>query len=183
MAIGKRGGIKVNNHLKTSDPDIYAVGDAIEVSDYISGEQALIPLAGPANKQGRIAANNICGISEKYDGTQGTSILKVFDMTVAATGNNEKLLKRFGISYEKSFTHSASHSEYYPGAQSISIKLLFSPDNGKILGAQIIGHKGVDKRIDILATAIRAGMTVYELEKLELAYAPVSYTHLTLPTN
>ena len=182
LEIGKRGGIKVDNHLKTSDSDIYAVGDAIEVSDYISGEQALIPLAGPANKQGRIAANNICGISEKYDGTQGTSILKVFDMTVAATGNNEKLLKRFGISYEKSFTHSASHSEYYPGAQVVSIKLLFSPGNGKILGAQIIGHKGVDKRIDVLATAIRAGMTVYELEKLELAYAP-PYSSAKDPVN
>jgi len=172
LEIGKRGGIKVDSHLKTSNPDIYAVGDAIEVVDYINGEPALIPLAGPANKQGRIAANNIYGLPEKYDGTQGTSVLKVFDMTVATTGNSEKLLKRFSIPYEKSFTHSAEHSDYYPGAHDISIKLLFSPDNGRILGAQSIGYEGVDKRIDVLATAIRAGMTVYDLEKLELAYAP-----------
>ena len=172
LEIGERGGIKVDRTLKTSHPDIYAVGDAIEVVDYINGNPTLIPLAGPANKQGRIVANNICGIVEEYEGTLGTSILKVFDMVVASTGNNEKLLKRFGIPYEKSFTHSASHSEYYPGAQVISIKLLFSPDNGRILGAQIVGYEGVDKRIDVLATAIRARMTVYDLEKLELAYAP-----------
>jgi len=172
LEIGERGGIKVDRILKTSHPDIYAVGDAIEVVDYINGNPTLIPLAGPANKQGRIVANNICGIVEEYEGTLGTSILKVFDMVVASTGNNEKLLKRFGIPYEKSFTHSASHSEYYPGAQVISIKLLFSPDNGRILGAQIVGYEGVDKRIDVLATAIRARMTVYDLEKLELAYAP-----------
>jgi NADPH-dependent 2,4-dienoyl-CoA reductase/sulfur reductase-like enzyme/rhodanese-related sulfurtransferase len=172
LEIGERGGIKVDRTLKTSHPDIYAVGDAIEVVDYINGNPTLIPLAGPANKQGRIAANNICGIVEEYEGTLGTSILKVFDMVVASTGNNEKLLKRFGIPYEKSFTHSASHSEYYPGAQAIFIKLLFSPDNGRILGAQIVGYEGVDKRIDVLATAIRARMTVYDLEKLELVYAP-----------
>ena len=182
LEIGKRGGIKVNSHLKTSNPDIYAVGDAVEVMDYINEEPALIPLAGPANKQGRIAANNIYGIPEKYDGTQGTSVLKVFDMTVATTGNSEKLLKRFDIPYEKSFTHSSAHSEYYPGAHEISMKLLFSPDNGKVLGAQIVGYEGVDKRIDVLATAIRAGMTVYELEKLELAYAP-PYSSAKDPVN
>ncbi len=182
LEIGKRGGIKVNRHLKTSNPDIYAVGDAVEVMDYINEEPALIPLAGPANKQGRIAANNIYGIPEKYDGTQGTSVLKVFDMTVATTGNSEKLLKRFDIPYEKSFTHSSAHSEYYPGAHEISMKLLFSSDNGKVLGAQIVGYEGVDKRIDVLATAIRAGMTVYELEKLELAYAP-PYSSAKDPVN
>ncbi|HER24951.1 MAG TPA: CoA-disulfide reductase [Candidatus Atribacteria bacterium] len=172
LEIGGRGGIKVDRFLKTSNPDIYAVGDAIEVIDYINGNPTLIPLAGPANKQGRIAANNIYGIPEKYEGSQGTSVLKVFDMTVATTGNSEKLLKRFDIPYEKSFTHSSAHSEYYPDANVISMKLLFSPDNGRVLGAQIVGYEGVDKRIDVLATAIRAGMTVYELEKLDLAYAP-----------
>ena len=182
LEIGERGGIKVDRTLKTSHPDIYAVGDAIEVVDYINGNPTLIPLAGPANKQGRIAANNICGIAEEYEGTQGTSILKVFDMAVAATGNNEKLLKRCNVPYEKSFTHSVSHSEYYPGAQIISVKLLFSPDNGRLLGAQIVGYEGVDKRIDVLATAIRAGMTVYDLEKLELAYAP-PYSSAKDPVN
>ncbi len=182
LEIGERGGIKVDRTLKTSHPDIYAVGDAIEVVDYINGNPTLIPLAGPANKQGRIAANNICGIIEEYNGTQGTSILKVFDMTAATTGNNEKLLKKLNIPYEKSFTHSASHAGYYPGALPLSIKLIFSPDSGKILGAQIIGYDGVDKRIDVIATAIRAGMTVYDLEKLELAYAP-PYSSAKDPVN
>jgi len=182
LEIGKRGGIKVDCTLKTSHPDIYAVGDAIEVTDYINGNPTLIPLAGPANKQGRIAANNIYGIAEEYQGTQGTSILKVFDMTVAATGNNEKLLKRCNVPYEKSFTHSASHARYYPEALPLSIKLIFSPDKGKILGVQIIGYDGVDKRIDVIATAIRAGMTVYDLEKLELAYAP-PYSSAKDPVN
>ena len=182
LEIGERGGIKVNRFLKTSNPDIYAVGDAIEVVDYINGNPTLIPLAGPANKQGRIVANNICGIAEKYGGTQGTSILKVFDMAVAGTGNNEKLLKRCNVPYEKSFTHSSSHAGYYPEALPLSVKLLFSPDSGKILGAQIVGYDGVDKRIDVIATAMRAGMTVYDLEKLELAYAP-PYSSAKDPVN
>lgn len=182
LEIGERGGIKVDRFLKTSNPDIYAVGDAIEVVDYINGNPTLIPLAGPANKQGRIVANNICGIAEEYEGTQGTSILKVFDITVAATGNNEKLLKRCNVPYEKSFTHSSSHAGYYPEALPLSVKLLFSPDSGKILGAQIVGYDGVDKRIDVIATAIRAGMTVYDLEKLELAYAP-PYSSAKDPVN
>ncbi|HZK40759.1 MAG TPA: FAD-dependent oxidoreductase [Atribacterota bacterium] len=182
LEIGERGGIKVDRFLKTSNPDIYAVGDAIEVVDYINGNPTLIPLAGPANKQGRIAANNICGIAEGYEGTQGTSILKVFDMTVAATGNNEKLLKRLKIPYGKSFTHSSSHAGYYPEALPLSVKLIFSPGNGNILGAQIVGYDGVDKRIDVIATAIRAGMTVYDLEKLELAYAP-PYSSAKDPVN
>ncbi|MEN6314936.1 MAG: CoA-disulfide reductase [Clostridiaceae bacterium] len=172
LKIGKTGGIYVNEYLQTSNPDIYAVGDAIEVRDFISGNEALIPLAGPANKQGRIAANNICGMSEKFDGTQGTSIVKIFDITVAVTGNNEKILKKNGAAYEKSYTHSASHAGYYPGAIPMSIKLLFAKNTGKLLGAQIVGYEGVDKRIDVLSTAMRAGMTVYDLEKLELAYAP-----------
>ncbi|EPR12154.1 CoA-disulfide reductase [Ruminiclostridium papyrosolvens] len=172
LTIGSSGGISVNEYLQTSDPDIYAVGDAVQVKDFISQNPALIPLAGPANKQGRIAADNICGGNEKYEGTQGTSIVKVFDLAVAITGNSERLLQRNNIEYEKSFTHSASHASYYPGGIPMSIKVVFEKTNGKLLGAQIVGYDGVDKRIDILSTAIRAGMTVYDLEKLELAYAP-----------
>ena len=182
LKLGKTGGILVDENMLTSNPDIYAVGDAVEVKDYVSGNPALIPLAGPANKQGRIAANNICGIEEKYEGTQGTSIVKVFDITVAITGNNEKILKRNNIEYEKSFTHSGSHAGYYPGAIPMAIKLIFDKKNGKVLGSQIIGYEGVDKRIDVIATAIRAGMTVYDLEKLELAYAP-PYSSAKDPVN
>jgi len=172
LEIGITGGIKVNDYLQTSDPDIYAVGDAIEVSDYISSNPALIPLAGPANKQGRIAASNICGINESYNGTQGTSIIKVFDMTIATTGDNEKILKKNGINYQKSYTHSPSHAGYYPGASPISLKMLFSPEDGRILGVQAVGKEGVDKRIDVMATAIRAGLKIADLEELELCYAP-----------
>lgn len=182
LALGERGGIEVDTTMRTSNPDIYAVGDAVQVIDYINGRPTLIPLAGPANKQGRIAANNICGRREEYEGTQGTSVLKVFDMTVAATGNNEKMLKRFEIPYEKSFTHSLSHAGYYGGASQISMKLLFSPQDGKILGAQAVGAQGVEKRIDVIATAIRAGMTVYDLERLELSYAP-PYSSAKDPVN
>lgn len=182
LKTGRTGGIYVNEYMQTSDPDIYAVGDAVEVKDYISGNEALIPLAGPANKQGRIAANNICGIDEKFEGTQGTSIVKIFDITVAITGNNERVLIKNGIPYEKSFTHSASHAGYYPGAIPMSIKLLFGKADGKLLGAQIVGYEGVDKRIDVLSTAMRAGMTVYDLEKLELAYAP-PYSSAKDPVN
>ncbi|MCX7842528.1 MAG: CoA-disulfide reductase [Clostridia bacterium] len=182
LSLGKTGGILVDANMRTSNPDIFAVGDAVEVTDYISGNSVLIPLAGPANKQGRIAANNICGIEEKYKGTQGTSIVKVFDITVAITGNNERTLKKNGIEYEKSFTHSASHAGYYPGAIPMAIKLLFSKKDGKILGAQVIGYEGVDKRLDVIATAIRAGMTVYDLEELELAYAP-PYSSAKDPVN
>ena len=182
LKIGKTGGIYVNEYLQTSNKDIYAVGDAIEVKDFVSGNEALIPLAGPANKQGRIAANNICGKLEKFEGTQGTSIVKIFDITVAVTGNNERILKKNGIDYEKSFTHSASHAGYYPGAIPMSIKLLFRKDNGKLLGAQIVGYEGVDKRIDVLSTAMRVGMTVFDLEKLELCYAP-PYSSAKDPVN
>ncbi len=182
LKLGSTGGIFTDEYLRTSDPDIYAVGDAVEVRDFISGAPALIPLAGPANKQGRIVADNISGLEEKYTGTQGTSVVKIFDITVAITGNNERLLGRSGIGYEKSFTHSPSHAGYYPGAIPMSIKLLFDKNNGRILGAQIIGYTGVDKRIDVIATAIRAGMTVYDLEKLELAYAP-PYSSAKDPVN
>ncbi|MBU2699550.1 NADPH-dependent 2 [Sporomusaceae bacterium BoRhaA] len=182
LAVGVRGGIQVNKTLRTSAPDIYAVGDAIEITDFVNGQPAMIPLAGPANKQGRIAANNICGFYEEYAGTQGTSVLKVFDLTVAFTGNNEKILKRLKIPYETSITHAMSHASYYRGATPISLKIIFSPDTGKVLGAQASGNQGVEKRIDVIATAIRAGMTVYDLEKLELSYAP-PYSSAKDPVN
>jgi NADPH-dependent 2,4-dienoyl-CoA reductase/sulfur reductase-like enzyme/rhodanese-related sulfurtransferase len=182
LVIGERGGIQVDKSLRTSDPSIYAVGDAIEVIDFVNGKPTLIPLAGPANKQGRIAANIICGIKDEYRGTQGTSVLKVFDLTVSSTGNNEKTLKNLSIRYEKSYTHSLSHAGYYRGATPISLKILFSPTNGTIFGAQAIGYTGVEKRIDVIATAIRAGMTIHDLETLELSYAP-PYSSAKDPVN
>lgn len=182
LAIGITGGIRVNEYLQTSDPDIYAVGDAIEVTDYITRRPALIPLAGPANKQGRIAANNIAGRPEVYKGTQGSSVLKVFDMTAASTGASEKSLKRAGIAYEKSYTHSLSHAGYYGGATLITLKLLYAPHTGKLLGAQAVGRSGVEKRIDVLAAAVRAGMSVFDLEELELTYAP-PYSSAKDPVN
>jgi len=172
LEIGSCGGIKVNEYLQTSDPDIYAIGDAIEVQDFVLGNAALIPLAGPANKQGRMAADNICGRNRTYAGTQGTAILKVFDLTAAMTGASEKVLAKTNIEYEKLYLHQANHAGYYPGAKSMHIKLLFSKPEGKVLGAQIVGAEGVDKRIDVLAVAVRAGMTVFDLQELELAYAP-----------
>jgi len=172
LEIGKRGGIKVDATMRTSDPDIYAVGDAVEVKDFVTGLPTMTALAGPANKQGRIAADNALGRKSMYRGTLGSTVVKVFDLTVASTGTNEKILKRNNIPYLVSYTHSGSHASYYPGATMMAIKLVFSPSSGKILGAQIIGMKGVDKRIDVLATAIHGTMTVYDLEELELAYAP-----------
>jgi CoA-disulfide reductase len=172
LELGERGGIVVNEFLQTSNEDIYAVGDAVEVVDYISGTKAMIPLAGPANRQGRIAANNMMGKKEKYQGTLGTSIAKVFDLTVAATGNNEKTLKRLGVSYEVVHIHPSSHAGYYPGAAPISLKLIFSKETGKIFGAQAVGSDGVDKRMDVIATAIKGGLTVEDLTNLELSYAP-----------
>ena len=172
LELGERSGIKVNEYLQTSDPNIYAIGDAIEVTDYVSGKPAMIPLAGPANKQGRIAANNICGEKEKFSGTMGTSVAKVFDMTVAATGNNEKLLKRFNSSYEVLHIHPGSHAGYYPGAFPISIKILFNKETGKILGAQAVGFTGVEKRIDVIATAMKGNLKITDLADLELSYAP-----------
>jgi NADPH-dependent 2,4-dienoyl-CoA reductase/sulfur reductase-like enzyme/peroxiredoxin family protein/rhodanese-related sulfurtransferase/TusA-related sulfurtransferase len=172
LAIGQRKGIVVDDHMRTSDPDIYAVGDAVEVQDLVGGFPAVIPLAGPANRQGRIAAINALGGDARYDRTQGTAICKVFDLAVGMTGLSEKVMKRAGRAYEKVYVHPASHAGYYPGATQMSLKLLFDPNNGKVLGAQCVGADGVDKRIDVLAVAIRAGMTVYDLEELELAYAP-----------
>ncbi|MHC4327411.1 MAG: FAD-dependent oxidoreductase, partial [Planctomycetota bacterium] len=172
LEIGPCGGIKVSSNLQTSDPDIYAVGDAIEVQDFILGKSVLIPLAGPANKQGRMAADNICGRDRRYTGTQGTAILKVFDLTAAMTGASEKALAKTNLKYEKLYLHPANQVGYYPGAKQMHIKILFTKPEGKILGVQIVGSDGVDKRIDIFAVAIRAGLTVFDLQELELAYAP-----------
>ncbi len=172
LDIGVTGGIKVNSFMQTSDPDIYAVGDAVEVIDLMSGQPALIPLAGPANRQGRIAADNIFGLKREYRNTQGSAVCKVFDLTFAMTGLSEKQAVKNSINFDKVFVHPANHASYYPGATSISLKVLFDPKNGKVLGAQAVGLEGVDKRIDVLAVAIRAGLTVYDLEELELCYAP-----------
>jgi len=172
LKIGPTGGIVVDDTMKTSDPNIYAVGDAVEVRDIVTGFPTLTALAGPANKQARIAADNALGRKTIFTGTLGTSVVKVFDMVLASTGANEKFLKKHNIPYLVSYTHSGSHAGYYPGATNTSIKILFSPGTGKVLGSQIVGRKGVDKRIDVLATAIRAKMTVYDLQELELAYAP-----------
>jgi len=172
LEIGKRGGIKVDATMRTSDPDIYAVGDAVEVKDFVTGLPTMTALAGPANKQGRIAADNALGRKSMFRGTLGSTVVKVFNLTVASTGASEKVLKRNNIPYLVSYTHSGSNASYYPGATMMAIKLIFSPSSGRILGAQIIGMKGVDKRIDVLATAIHGAMTVYDLEELELAYAP-----------
>lgn len=173
LAIGERGGIAVNDYMQTSDADIYALGDAVEVRHLVTGQPALIPLAGPANKQGRIVADNIVfGNKKKYPGSIGTSIAKVFDLTVAAAGANAKLLQQNNIPYISSYTHGASHAGYYPGAVPLSIKILFAPENGKLLGAQIVGFNGVDKRIEMLAQVIQRGGTVHDLAELEHAYAP-----------
>ena len=172
LAIGERGGIAVDEHMRTNDPDIFAVGDAVEVKDYVGNFSTLVPLAGPANRQGRIAADNAFGRDTTYKNTQGTGICKVFDMTVGMTGMNEKSLKRVGMAYEKVYVHPTSHASYYPGASPISLKVLFDPSDGRILGAQAVGTDGVDKRIDVMAVAIRAGMTVFDLEEMELSYAP-----------
>ncbi len=172
LQIGALGGIYTNEYMQTSDPSIYAVGDAIEEKDFVTGEQTLVPLAGPANRQGRMAADNMLGRKETYQGTQGTAICKIFDLAVASTGKNEKQLKRAGIEYDKVYVHTASHASYYPGAEVVSFKMLFDPKSGKILGAQAVGKDGIDKRIDVMAVAQRAGMTVEQLQHLELTYAP-----------
>ena len=172
LEIGTHAGIKVNAYLQTNDPDIYAIGDAVEVEDFVLGGATLIPLAGPANKQGRMAADNLCGKKRRYNGTQGTAILKVFGLTVGMTGASEKALAKTNIDYEKLYLHPANHAGYYPDAKQMHIKLLFEKPGGGILGVQIVGSDGVDKRIDVLAVAIRAGLTVFDLQELELAYAP-----------
>lgn len=182
IKLGIKGSILVNNHMETSVPDIYAAGDAVEVKHYITGEKALISLAGPANKQGRIAADNICGGDSAYLGSQGSSVIKVFDMTVAVTGLNEQAAKAAGLDYDKVFLSPSSHASYYPGSQVMTMKVVFEKKTYKLLGAQIVGYEGVDKRIDVLATAMHAGLTAIELKNLDLSYAP-PYSSAKDPVN
>jgi len=173
LAIGERGGIRVDEQMRTSDPDIFAVGDAIEVKDFVTGEWSLIALAGPANRQGRIAADVIAGRNSRYRGTQGTSIIGLFGGAAAWTGVNEKTLKRLGdTDYEKIYLYPNSHAGYYPGAKPIALKVLFRKSDGRLLGAQAVGMDGVDKRISALAALLQMGATVYDLEETELCYAP-----------
>ena len=172
LEIGSLGGIRVGDQMRTSDPAIWAVGDAVEVRDWITGQWTLCPLAGPAARQGRVAADAICGRPSRFRGTQGTAVVGVFDLTLAITGASEKRLKATGIPYQKSYTHSPDHAGYYPGAEMIAMKLLFDPASGRILGAQAVGRAGVDKRIDVLAAAIQHKATVFDLEEAELCYAP-----------
>jgi NADPH-dependent 2,4-dienoyl-CoA reductase/sulfur reductase-like enzyme/rhodanese-related sulfurtransferase len=177
LEIGQLGGIRVNDHMRTSDEHIWAVGDAVEVRDFVTGDWSLIPLAGPANRQGRIAADVILGRDARFRGVQGTAVCRVFDITVAATGASEKTLLRRGIGgqpaqYEKIYLHPGHHANYYPGAKPITIKLIFSTKDGRILGAQAIGEEGVEKRIDAIAMALQRGSTVFDLEEAELCYAP-----------
>ena len=182
LEIGTRGGIRVDDRMRTSVPDIYAVGDAVEVVDFVTGREMPVPLAGPANRQGRIAAGVIFGKDDALGATQGTWIVRVFSMAAAGTGANEKSLKAAGVPYEKVYLHPFSHATYFPGASQLAIKLLFSPEGGRVLGAQVVGSDGVDKRIDVLSTAIHANMTVFDLENLELAYAP-PYNSAKAPVN
>lgn len=172
IELNRRGSIIADRHMKTNIPDIYAVGDAVEAEDFITKSPAFIPLAGPANKQGRIAADNICGIDSEYTGTQGSAVLKLFDMTVATTGINEKTATAAGIDYDKTYIYSGSHASYYPGASNMSVKALWDKKTLKIIGAQIVGFDGVDKRMDVLASSIRFGAKITDLKNLELCYAP-----------
>jgi NADPH-dependent 2,4-dienoyl-CoA reductase/sulfur reductase-like enzyme/rhodanese-related sulfurtransferase len=172
LEIGALGGIRVNARMQTSDPAIWAVGDAVEVRHAITGEWKMIPLAGPANRQGRVAADNIFGRDSRYEGALGTGILRLFGLTAAGTGASERMLRQAGIPYEAVHLHPNSHAGYFPGAEPIALKILFAPGDGRLLGAQAVGRAGVDKRIDVLATALKAGMTVRDLAQLELAYAP-----------
>ena len=186
LELGVGGGIVVDESLRTADESIYAVGDAVEVTHYVSGEKMMIPLAGPANKMGRMAADNICGLDRKYKGSLGSSVAKVFDLTVAATGLNETQLKKAGkkpgIDYKVTVLHPLSHAGYYPGGMPLTLKLIFGAEDGLVLGAQCVGYKGVDKRIDVIASAMHFGATVYDLEELELCYAP-PYSSAKDPVN
>ena len=182
LKLGVKGAIRVNDKMETSVPDIYAVGDAVQVKHFVTEQDTLISLAGPANKQGRIVADNICGLNSEYKGSQGSSVIKLFDMTVATTGINEQQAKASGIEYEKVILTQNSHAGYYPNATAMTLKLLFEKETYKILGAQIVGYDGVDKRIDVIATAIRAGMKADELKDLDLAYAP-PYSSAKDPVN
>ena len=182
LALGVKGAIAVSDNMQTSDEDIYAVGDAVEVENFISNDKAVITLAGPANKQGRIAADNICGIRSTYKGTQGASVIKLFDMTVASTGMTETQLKLSNIAYEKVILSPLSHAGYYPGATVMTLKVIFEKETYKILGAQAVGYEGVEKRIDVIATAIFAGLTADKLKDLEFSYAP-PYSSAKDPVN
>ncbi len=182
IALGIKGSILVNSRMETSIPDIYAVGDAVQVKHFVTGEGALISLAGPANKQGRIAADNICGGDSHYQGSQGSCVIKVFDVTAAATGINEGAAQKAGIAYDKIILSPMSHAGYYPGGRVMTMKVLFEKETYRILGAQIVGYEGVDKRIDVLATAIRAGLKATDLKDLDLAYAP-PYSSAKDPVN
>lgn len=182
LELGLKGSITVNDRMQTSDPDIYAVGDAVQVRHFVSGQPALIALAGPANKQGRIAADNIAGGDSHFKGSQGSSVLKIFGLTAAATGLNEGAARRSGLDTDAVVLSPMNHAGYYPGGQVMTMKVVFERRTGKILGAQIIGSDGVDKRIDVLATAIRAGMSAYDLTELDLAYAP-PYSSAKDPVN
>ena len=182
LELGIKKSIVTDEHMRTSDPAIFAVGDAVQVKNFVTGDDALISLAGPANKQGRIAADVICGRDSSFEGSQGSSVLKLFDMTIAATGLTESAAQRAGIACDKAVISSPSHATYYPGASNMTVKTVFEPESGRILGAQIVGFEGADKRIDVLATAIRARMTAADLEELDLAYAP-PYSSAKDPVN
>lgn len=186
LEVNKRGGIVIDESLKTSDENIYAIGDVVDTIDFPTGERTMVPLAGPANKMGRMAADNIAGMKRTYRGTQGSAVAKVFSMTVANTGKNEKQLKALGKEIDKDYkvtiTHPGSHAGYYPGALPLTLKMIFDKSTGKVLGAQSVGYDGVDKRIDVLATAINFGATVYDLEEIELCYAP-PYSSAKDPVN
>ena len=182
IKLGIKGSIVVNDKMETSIPDVYAVGDAVQIKNFVTDKDTLISLAGPANKQGRIAADNICGGNSHYNGGQGSSVIKIFDMTAAATGINEKIAKLLGINADKVILSPMSHAGYYPGGKIMTLKVLFEKDTYRLLGAQIVGFDGVDKRIDVLATAIRAGIKAYELTELDLAYAP-PYSSAKDPVN
>ena len=182
LELGIKDSIVVNDRMETSVPDIYAVGDAVQIKNFVTDTDVLISLAGPANKQGRIAADNICGIDSHYRGSQGSSVIKIFDMTAASTGINEKTAKALGLFADKVILSPMSHAGYYPGGKMMTMKVLFEKDTYRLLGAQIVGFDGVDKRIDVLATAIRAGMKAFELAELDLAYAP-PYSSAKDPVN
>ena len=182
LELGIKGSILVNDRMETSAPDIYAVGDAVQVKHFVTGQDALIALAGPANKQGRIAADNICGGDSRYSGSQGSSVVKVFDLTAAATGVNETNAGKAGLSVDSVVLSPMSHAGYYPGGKVMTMKVVFEKETYRLLGAQIVGYEGVDKRIDVLATAIRAGLKATQLKELELAYAP-PYSSAKDPVN
>ena len=182
LKLGLKGSIVVNDRMETSVPDIYAVGDAVQVRHAVTGSDAVISLAGPANKQGRIAADNICGLDSHYQGSQGSSVIKLFDMTIAATGINEKTAQKEGICYDKIYLSPMNHAGYYPGGTVMSMKILFEKETYRLLGAQIVGYEGVDKRIDVLATAIHMNMSALQLKDLDLAYAP-PYSSAKDPVN